>query len=75
MAKNSKNRHFVGLIAPQRQKITAWFKLGTDLYYQGLQSGLLISPPKKLMAKLEIVVFNFHAVLIPDQRSLIPSLC
>jgi hypothetical protein len=75
MAKNSKKRHFVGLIAPQRQQITAWFKLGTDLYYQGLQSGLLILPPKNFWAKLEIVVFKFHAVLMADQRSLTPSLC
>ncbi|KAJ7722579.1 hypothetical protein B0H14DRAFT_3623719 [Mycena olivaceomarginata] len=34
----------------QQKEAFSWFKLGTDLYYQGLQSGLLIFPPKKLSA-------------------------
>ncbi|KAJ7301402.1 hypothetical protein DFH08DRAFT_827599 [Mycena albidolilacea] len=48
----------------QQKEAFSWFKLGTDLYYQGLQSGLLIFPPKKLSAIFDsITMLEIQPVL------------
>ncbi|KAJ7898948.1 hypothetical protein B0H14DRAFT_3124299 [Mycena olivaceomarginata] len=42
----------------QQKQAFSWFKLGTDFYYQGLQSGLLLFPPKKLSEDLSHIKFE-----------------
>ncbi|KAJ7826881.1 hypothetical protein B0H14DRAFT_2595586 [Mycena olivaceomarginata] len=36
----------------QQKQAFSWFKIGTDLYYQRLQSGLLIFSPKKIVGQV-----------------------